>query len=58
MIILGIHPGQHEASVCIFNNYTMLCAVALERLTRKKIDGGRIPIESINECLSIQNKSG
>ena len=55
MIILGIHPGQHEASVCIFNNYTMLCAVALERLTRKKIDGGRIPIESINECLSIQN---
>ena len=55
MIILGIHPGQHEAAVCLYDDYTMLSAVALERLTRKKIDGGRIPKEAINECLGIQN---
>ena len=55
MIILGIHPGQHEASVCLFDNYNMIAAIALERLTRKKIDGGRIPDEAIHECLNIAN---
>ena len=55
MIILGIHPGYHEASVCLFDDYRLISAVALERLTRLKIDGGRVPVEAINECLSIAN---
>jgi len=53
MLILGVHPGYHEAAACLFDEYRMLAAVSLERLTRKKIDGGRIPIEAIDECLSI-----
>ena len=52
MLILGLHTG-HNATAVLFEDYHMLAAVHLERLTRKKIDGGRIPIESIDECLSI-----
>ncbi len=53
MIILGIHPGYHEASAAVFDEYRMVSAVSLERLTRRKIDGGRVPIEAIDECLAI-----
>ncbi len=31
----------------------MIAAVHLERLTRRKIDGGRVPEESIDECLDV-----
>lgn len=53
MLILGVHSGYHEASACLFDDYRMVAAVALERLTRRKIDGGRVPIEAIEECLAI-----
>ncbi|MBT4425546.1 MAG: hypothetical protein HOC88_01520 [Rhodospirillaceae bacterium] len=53
MIILGVHPGYHEAAACLFDDYRMVAAVSLERLTRRKIDGGRIPDEAIDECLAI-----
>jgi carbamoyltransferase len=53
MLILGIHSGYHEASACLFDDYRLLAAVALERLTRRKIDGGRVPVEAIDECLAI-----
>jgi len=53
MNILGVHPGYHEASACLFDEYRMVAAVALERLTRLKIDGGRVPNEAIEECLDI-----
>jgi carbamoyltransferase len=53
MIILGVHPGYHEAAACLFDDYRMVAAVSLERLTRRKIDGGRIPHEAIDECLAI-----
>ncbi len=53
MIILGVHPGYHEAGACLFDDYRMVAAVALERLTRRKIDGGRVPEEAIDECLAI-----
>ncbi len=53
MIILGIHSGYHDAAACLFDGYRMRAAVALERLTRRKIDGGRIPVEAIDECLTI-----
>jgi len=53
MIILGVHPGYHEAAACLFDEYRMVSAVSLERLTRRKIDGGRVPDEAIDECLAI-----
>jgi len=53
MIILGVHPGYHEAAACLFDDYRMVSAVSLERLTRRKIDGGRVPNEAIDECLAI-----
>lgn len=53
MLILGVHPGYHEAAACLFDDYRMLAAVSLERLTRRKIDGGRVPDEAIDECLAI-----
>lgn len=43
MKILGIHPGYHDACAALFDDYTMVAAVAQERMTRRKSDGGRIP---------------
>ena len=57
MIILGVHPGYHEAAACLFDDYRMVAAVSLERLTRRKIDGGRVPDEAIDECLAIAGLS-
>ena len=53
MIILGIHSGYHDAGACVFDDYRMRAAVSLERLTRRKTDGGRMPFEAIDECLRI-----
>ena len=53
MIILGIHSGYHDAGACVFDDYRMRAAVSLERLTRRKTDGGRMPFEAIEECLRI-----
>lgn len=53
MLILGIHSGYHDACAALFDDYRMVAAVALERFTRRKIDGGRIPHEAIQECLRI-----
>lgn len=53
MLILGVHPGYHDAIAVLSEDYKILAAVQLERLTRRKIDGGRVPDESIDECLAI-----
>lgn len=53
MLILGIHSGYHDACAVLFDDYRMVASVALERLTRRKIDGGRIPFEAIAECFGI-----
>jgi len=47
MLILGINSGSHDACACLFEEYRMLAAVPLERVTRKKGDGGRIPVEAM-----------
>lgn len=57
MLILGIHPGYHDAAAALFDDYRCLACVQLERLTRRKIDGGRIPDEAISACLRIANIS-
>lgn len=53
MLILGINSGGHDACACLFDDYRMLASVAQERVTRKKSDGGRVPVEAIDECLAI-----
>ena len=52
MLILGLHTG-HNATAALYEDYRMIAAIHLERLTRRKIDGGRVPEESIDECLGI-----
>ena len=56
MLILGINSGSHDACACLFEDYRMLAAVPQERVTRKKGDGGRIPVEAIDECLAIAGR--
>ncbi len=51
MLILGVHSGHHDAVAVLFEDYAMRAAIQLERLTRRKIDGGRIPDEAIDACL-------
>ena len=54
MVILGINPGWHDSSVCIFNDYKLIAAISSERVTRVKGDGHRtIPEECIDEVLAV-----
>lgn len=57
MLILGIYSGYHDACAALFEDYRMVSAVALERLTRRKIDGGRVPAEAIAESLAIAGRT-
>ena len=50
MFILGVNTG-HDACAVLYEDYRLVAAVPLERLTRKKSDGGRYPQEAINEAL-------
>ena len=56
MLLLGVYSGNHDASACLHDDYRLLSAVALERLTRVKIDGDRVPVEAIDECLSMAGR--
>ncbi|HEY2110118.1 MAG TPA: carbamoyltransferase N-terminal domain-containing protein, partial [Dongiaceae bacterium] len=56
MLLLGVYSGNHDACACLHDDYRLLSAVALERLTRVKIDGNRIPVEAIDECLAIAGR--
>jgi carbamoyltransferase len=53
MLLLGLHSGYHDACAALYDEYRLVAAVALERLTRVKIDGGRVPVECIDECLAV-----
>jgi carbamoyltransferase len=57
MLLLGVYSGNHDACACLHDDYRLLSAVALERLTRIKIDGDRVPVEAIDECLAIAGRS-
>jgi carbamoyltransferase len=50
MIILGIY-GNHDSGAALYDDYRLIAAVAQERLTRIKCDGGRFPSEAVQECL-------
>lgn len=53
MLILGVHSGYHDACAALYDGYRLVAAVAQERMTRRKVDGGRVPTEAIDECLAI-----
>ena len=50
MIILGINCG-HDACAALYDDYRLLSAVPLERMTREKNDGNRYPQIAIAEAL-------
>lgn len=56
MIILGVFHG-HDAGAALFDDYKMVSAVALERMTRNKGDGERFPDEAVDECLEAAGLS-
>jgi carbamoyltransferase len=56
MLILGLSPTSHDSTACLFDDYRLLAAVSQERLSRRKADGGRIPIEAMDECLAIAGR--
>lgn len=51
MIILGIYHS-HDAGAALYDDYRLITAVAQERVTRIKSDGGRFPTEAVAECLA------
>jgi carbamoyltransferase len=54
MLILGIHPGYHDSSACVFDEGRLVAAVSRERLTRRKGDGrGDVPLDCVDEVLAI-----
>lgn len=53
MIILGLHTGGHDGTAAVFDDYRLLSAVQLERLTRRKGDGKGMPEPAIDEALDI-----
>jgi len=56
-LILSVHSGAHDAGAAVFDDYRMLAAVQLERLTRYKCDGREHPDLAIDEVLSIAGKT-
>jgi len=50
MIILGL-CGDHDGGAALYDDYRLIAAVAQERVTRIKGDGGRFPMEAVRECL-------
>lgn len=52
-LILSVHTGSHDAAAAVFDDYELLAAVQLERLTRVKGDGREHPDLAIDEVLSI-----
>ena len=52
MLILSLHHGPHDSSAALFDDYTVLAAVAEERMNRVKGSGG-FPEQSIAEVLRV-----
>ena len=56
-LILTVHSGIHDAGAALFEDYRLLAAVQLERLTRYKCDGREHPDLAIDEVLSIAGRA-
>ena len=53
MRILAFHPGAHDASAAVFDDYRLLAAIQEERLTRQKGSGDGVPWLAVDEVLRI-----
>ena len=53
MRILAFHPGAHDSSAAVFDDYRLVAAVQEERLTRLKGSGDGVPWLAIDEVLRI-----
>jgi carbamoyltransferase len=53
MRLLAVHPGAHDSSAAVFDDYRLIAAVEEERLTREKGSGDGIPWLAIDEVLRI-----
>jgi carbamoyltransferase len=53
MRILAFHPGCHDASAAVFEDYKLIAAIEEERLTRRKGSGDGVPWLTIDEVLRI-----
>jgi len=53
MKILSLHTGFHDGTAALFDDYRLLSAIQLERLSRIKGDGGGVPEPCIDEALAI-----
>jgi carbamoyltransferase len=53
MRILAFHPGAHDSTAAVFDDYRLVAAVEDERLTRLKGSGGGVPWLAIDEVLRI-----
>ena len=49
-VILGL-ASSHDASACVFIDGTLAAAVSQERVTRRKNDGCRLPLEAMAHAL-------
>ena len=52
-LILALHSGPHDSVAALYDEYDLKAAVQLERLTRRKGDGGKHPEACIDEVLAI-----
>jgi carbamoyltransferase len=52
VLILSLHHGPHDSSAALFDDYTVLAAVAEERMNRVKGSGG-FPEQSLAEVLRV-----
>lgn len=55
MLLLGVHSGWSDAGAALFDDYRLLAAVPLSRISGMAHDGGRLPVEAIADCLEIAN---
>jgi carbamoyltransferase len=51
-VILGL-ASSHDASACVFLDGALAAAVSQERVTRRKNDGFRLPLEALEHALEV-----
>ena len=51
-VILGL-ASSHDASACVFIDGALASAVSEERVTRRKNDGCRLPLDAMRHALAV-----
>ena len=51
-VILGL-ASSHDASACVFIDGRIAAAVSQERVTRRKNDGCRLPLEAMELAMQV-----